>query len=592
MKARLSKLLASRAFVPVCALIAILLLLPVMRAGFMMDDYGQYAWVKGGPLGTTHGPWDMFRFQDEDRASFAKTLDLGYWPWWSSPDLKLAFFRPITSLTHALDHLLFRDSPMLMRLESTLIYALAIVMAGLAYRRILGASMLAGLALLLYAVDDAHIVTVSWIANRNAVLAAAFGFAAVYMHDRAVRDNDKRARIGAPILLALGLLSGEAAVGAVAYLFAHAVWLQEGKWTKRVGALAPYALVVVIWTALYKLGGYGAWGGEFYVDPGREPLRFAKLLAMRLPILLHGQFSFPPSDLWLLVPFEAHPIAFGIVLAGVILGALILVSGLRRTNQNGFFVTGMLLSLVPVCATFPGDRLLMFSGFGAFGLLADFMTASRETLPHARKMVVRVASGYLILLHLVLAPILCAGRGMTNVQMLHDPIERADKSFPPAAELAGKTAVMVVSADYLTPFYGLVTRPRRGEGDVIRLRMLSVAVQGKAMVTRTGAKTLDLTLSEGFFHESFSLVFRRADQLYNLGDKVKVDGMTATIKAYTSDRKRVATVEFEFEEPLDGGKYVWTMWNHGKVEKFDLPAVGESVEVPVTNFMDAMAPKG
>ena len=32
----------------------------------------------------------------------------------------------------------------------------------------------------------------------------------------------------------------------------------------------------------------------------------------------------------------------------------------------------MLVAVIPVCATFPLDRLLMFVGLGAFGLLVRF----------------------------------------------------------------------------------------------------------------------------------------------------------------------------------------------------------------------------
>ena len=37
-----------------------------------------------------------------------------------------------------------------------------------------------------------------------------------------------------------------------------------------------------------------------------------------------------------------------------------------------FFGCAMLLAVIPICATFSMDRLLMFVGIGAFGLLARF----------------------------------------------------------------------------------------------------------------------------------------------------------------------------------------------------------------------------
>jgi hypothetical protein len=590
MKGRLSRLLSSRAFVVVAVLLAIGLLLPALRVGFMMDDYAQPLWLRGGPnaTGGPRGIWDMFRFQDADRGSLRLSLDAGIWPWWTSPELRLAFLRPVTSLTHALDHALFPDRPGLMRLESLLMYGAAVAAVGAAYRRFLGATVAGGLALFMYALDDAHAVTVTWIANRNAVLAAAFGFAAIALHDRAVRAGDRRARWIAPLLLALGLLSGEAALGAVGYLAAHALWLHQDRWGARLRAMAPYVVVVSAWVVAYKLGGYGASGGEFYIDPGREPARFARALATRLPVLLHGQFGFPPSDLWLLVPFEKQLSVLPIVAAGVLAAAAALALGVRRTRENGFFVTGMLLALVPVCAAFPGDRLLMFSGFGAFALIGDLLTAPRELMPHARRVLVRIAAGGFALLHLAVAPLLFAGRGLTGGQILHEPIERAAASLPPSAEMAGKTLVIVSAPDVLTPMFGLLLRGRGGEPGPARIRQLSTAVDGRMLLRRTGERTVEVVMTKGFFHEPFAHIYRRVEPPLAIGDRFEVAGMVATVTALTPGRERAGIVEFAFDAPLDGGSFVWVAWKGTRIERIELPAIGEEIELEVTPYMKAM----
>src|SRR5262249_49365694 len=151
----------------------------------------------------------------------------------------------------------------------------------------------------------------------------------------------------------------------------------------------PYAAISLAWSIVYRAAGYGASSGEFYVDPGKEPLRFLGALATRLPLLLHGQFGFPPSDAWMLVPFERQRAALAIVILMVLLGATALAIGVQRTRLNAFYATGMLLALVPVCAAFPSDRLLTFAGLGAFGLIGDFLTAPREGLTRARRALVR-----------------------------------------------------------------------------------------------------------------------------------------------------------------------------------------------------------
>jgi hypothetical protein len=272
----------------------------------------------------------------------------------------------------------------------------------------------------------------------------------------------------------------------------------------------------------------------------------------------------------------------------VLLGSAVLVFGVRKTNENAFFATGMLFALVPVCATWPGDRLLIFGGFGAFGLIGDFLTAPREGLGQGRRIAVKAAAGFFILLHIVLAPVLYLGRTITLDAMLHDPIERANASYPPASELAGKTVIVANGPDVLIPLYGLLQRMQRGEPMPDHLRELSIATQGRVMLRRTGDRTVEMTLSKGFFHEPFSMVFRMESRPLSLGDKVHVEGMTATVKAYTSDRKHVGTVEFELDAPLDDPKFVWLVWRTTKLEKLDLPAVGEEIELPAIDYQKAL----
>ncbi len=590
MKERVARLLASRSFLWIAVFLAVGLLLPTLRIGFMMDDYAQPSWLRGeaARVGGPRGIWDLFRFQDGSPGALKQGLDEGYWPWWTNPEMRLAFFRPLTSLTHAFDYRFFPKSPALMRLESILMYGAAVLGAGLFYRRLLGATAAAGLALLMFSIDDAHAATVTWISNRNAVLAAALGFFALLLHDRGVRDADRRARIASPIVFGLAILAGEAALATLGYIVAHALWLQRESLQKKVLAVLPYAFLALVWSLAYKAAGYGAWGGEFYIDPGKEPFRFLRALVTRLPILLHGQVSFPPSDMWLLVPFEKHMALFPFVLAVVLLGAAVLGLGVRRTRENGFFATGMLLALVPVCATFPGDRLLLFAGLGAFGLVADFLTAPWVGLPLARRRVLQVAAVFFVLLHIVVAPIFFAGRAVQTGQFLHEPIERGKASLPSAAELENKTVVFVNAPDFLIPMYSLLAQFEETSQRPARFRQLAIAVRGDVKITRTGERTFDMTLSEGFFQEPFSMVFRKIEVPPQPGEVISVLGMKVTAKELVPSQKRVQTFEFAWDVPAESPEMVWLIWQGVKFERFTVPAVGQSVTLPAIDYQKAL----
>jgi hypothetical protein len=109
------------------------------------------------------------------------------------------------------------------------------------YRRLLAPSWLATFALCLYAIDDTHGATISWIANRNALIATLFGLLAILAHDRYRRDRPTRvyAALG-PCLLLIGMLAGKAALATCAYLFSYALFLDPEGRRAGMRSLLPY----------------------------------------------------------------------------------------------------------------------------------------------------------------------------------------------------------------------------------------------------------------------------------------------------------------------------------------------------------------
>ena len=124
-----------------------------------LDDYvlGLIARSRGGPLGLVRSPLDLFTFTTGNPASNHRLMDVGLMlPWWTDPELKIAFFRPVSSLTHWLDERLWPSSPVLMHLHSLAWFGVLLVAAAAAYRRLEGGARAVGLAFLLYAFDATH----------------------------------------------------------------------------------------------------------------------------------------------------------------------------------------------------------------------------------------------------------------------------------------------------------------------------------------------------------------------------------------------------------------------------------------------------
>src|SRR4051812_13806233 len=204
-------------------MLAVLLALPSLGAGWMLDDWLHRAVLLersrlGGLLGS---PSEMFRFFRGDPERTGRLMDVGLYPWWTYPALKAEFLQALTVLTHRLDYALWPDSPALMHAHSLLWLGAAVGLAAAFYRRMFGATRAAGVAALLFAVDDARGATVGFIANRNVLVAATFGVSALIAHDRRRRDGSRVAGVLAPLLLLAALFSKEEGVGTCAYLAAY-----------------------------------------------------------------------------------------------------------------------------------------------------------------------------------------------------------------------------------------------------------------------------------------------------------------------------------------------------------------------------------
>ena len=187
MRSALQRWLSSpRAPLGIVAL-ALLLAAPALTVGLAADAHFHRLILTGAPGLPWSGPWAMFTWADGVPAHARQLMDIGMIGWWADPAHKLAFARPLTAITHVLDYALWPASPVGMHLHSLAWFALGLWALARLYRRVQPASggpMLASLTLCLFAIDDAHGLTLAWIANRNALVVLAFGALALDAHVR------------------------------------------------------------------------------------------------------------------------------------------------------------------------------------------------------------------------------------------------------------------------------------------------------------------------------------------------------------------------------------------------------------------------
>jgi hypothetical protein len=597
--------LASHRLPVFLALLAALLTLPTLWQGWVADDLIHRQILLATDLPAALRGLFVFVDPGEGLQLMDLDVDLGTMPWWSLSGLHISFFRPLSALTHWLDYRLWPASSLWMHAQNVIWYAAICGLATRLYRRLMGFTWAAGLAALFFALDPLHLGAVAWLANRNVLLSLFFSLAALLFHDRWRRHAWPPGAWLAPISLALALLSAESAVATAGFLLAHALFLDQDTWRRRVRALLPYGLVLLVWGLVYQQLGYGAWGSGFYTDPLREPARYASAVLERGPILLLAQWLGLIPLPYNLLSAPAARVVWILALLFLASLALLLLPLIRRDPVASFLALGMLVAVVPTCAiNLLSGRLLPFVGFGAMGLLAQFVQgvadgAAWRPARRAWRAGARLLFVGLLGLHAFLPPLLApvTVRATTAIQTVIDRVT----DLGPLPEVEGKDVVVVNAPSPFHFIYYPSTRVLQGRPMPAHLRTLASGY-GAVEVSRLDDRTLSLRPAGGYLlppgtlsgdganpapplhtvymYQHLSLFFRSDAYPLTLGYRVELTGAIFDVIALTDDG-RPAEVRVRFTQPLEDPSYTWLQWSwkYGGYMPFLPPTVGETVRV-------------
>ena len=575
------RLFTSQWIAPLAVAISLLFTVCSIHNGLEFDDYYHRAVLSGSTRfgDQLRGPQAMFRFLPGDPEHAQASMDAGLLPWWTDPEIKAEFFQLIPTQTHILDYWLWPDEPRLMHVHSLLWFALLVFLAAGFYRRILGPTWMAGVATLLFAIEDGHAVPVAWICNRNILIAASFGFGCLICHDAWRRDNRHWAFPLAVLFWALCLCSKEAGIATCAYLFAYAVWIDESALGRRFLTLLPYGLVLVVWRVVRDSLGYGVAHLGYYVDPISDPGRFVMAMLERYPIFLFGQWG-GLSEISAIFDKLTGSLFWWMAVGYVTVVGLLCWPVLRRDRISRFFATGMLLAVIPICATFPMDRLLMFVGLGAFGLLVRFWntvlaTDGQEPRPAMWRIFARPTACLFVLLHVIAAPVLL----MVRAAAPFGPPELVDTLYLDVHfdEAIETQDLVVVSSPPISLglCHSLLNYEHDGAPVPRALRVLAPGI-GSVTVKRTDAQTLEVEPQDGYLRFGDRL-FRNEQHPFQTGETVTLDRMTATVLAIKDARP--SSVAFRFATPLEDSSLRWLWYQAGEFVPWVPPAVGEQVSL-------------
>jgi hypothetical protein len=580
--ASLRALLRSRRLPAAAAALSVVLALPALGVGWILDDYyHRTVLLQRSRFRDLLGPpSEMFRFFRGQPERTDRLIDVGLFPWWTDPGLKAEFLQALTVVTHRLDYALWPDSPTLMHAHSLLWLGAAVAATAFFYRRILGSTWVAGVAALVFAVDNARGATAGFLANRNALVAATFGVLALIFHDRWRRDGSRPARLLAPLLLLAALFSKEEGIGTCAYLAAYALFLDAGRSWRGSLALWPYAVAVVAWGVLRTSWGYGVRDVGLYVDPLTDAGRFLTAAATRLPILLLGQWSPIPAELAIVLrpPYATALWLFAMGFLGVL--GFAMAPLLRHDPQARFCAAGMLLAAIPVSAMIPMERLLTFVGVGAAGLVAQFwefvFASAGAALDSRWRVLVKAVAWFLVAVHAVIAPIALPVRA-GNPLGPRWVEQRLYVGTALGTDLEDRTVVIVNAPSPVHASYLILRRELRGQSVPRHTRVLAPAIPS-VTIHRLDERTLAIRPRGGYLRWFLDKVFRSERRRFAVGERVRLTGMTVTISSLTADGRPDEAI-FQFDVPLESACLVWLCFRGGGFEPFRPPAVGQAAEI-------------
>lgn len=590
---RLSSLLAHRRSIWLWAMAGILLNALCIGTPPFTDDFLQWAilthHLQPAPhAGTVFGLFDLV---DGSPALVQSLKASGRLLWCTSDSLHLAFWRPLSEMTHWLDYRLWPHSPALMRVHSLLWYGGLILLVGRLYRLLDDGQRPArsSLATLIFAASSLHFFVIMWISARNQLIAACFMVMTLMAYH--LWRTGKGTRYGwlAGLALSLGLLSAEAAIATMAYLLAYAVVLdQRERWRDRFIALLPFVLIVLAWRLGHVALGFGSTGSGSYVEPGMSA-RFAYAVAHRLPTLMLAELvgiGAGITQTMTLAAESAYAAAATAVI--VLLAGLMAYFRLWAKPQVRFYALGALLALVPVCAINPADRLLLNSEIGMSAVLAALfhqVAVNRHRYKGWPAFGVKSVVALLVMIHLVIFPLTTLVSPVVTDRTVSSSSISEPLSIPDEAARPNVHAILInPPAPFLLFYYPLV-RSYFGKANPASMQALANGGNQDLQLTVLDEHTIKVASSKSFVQPISRDVLT---QPFKVGDVTHMGEVLVTVTE-VSDKGEPLSVTFRFPTPLSDPQWQFYVWREPGYARLQLPEPGQSIQMPSLDLRKVVA---
>jgi hypothetical protein len=584
-------------------------------AGFFADDYAQLGMLDGN-YPVPRAPYDLFSFSDGSAAEAQKLMQSGFYPWWADPELRIAMLRPLASLMIWFDHRMFGNEAFFYHVHSAVWWFAMLGAVALLFRRLLPMPQ-ALVAFTLLVCDEAHGVALSWICNRCAVVSTTFSLIALLLYIRFRRAGGTRWLVAAIVAYSVAFGFGEYSICALGYLVAYEVFSGLGTIKARLRAFLPMLLPPLVFSGVRSLVGATVLNSGVYVDPVTEPLAFAGAVAVRLPVLMSDLVLALRADYWTFgapwtyvwfdrgwvprrwvhdpEPWRLVQLGVGVLACGLLV--LLARTTLQGENQRNtrWLALGSVLSVIPVCGSFPSSRLLLVPLVGFTPLLAAFIVAGFQQLranlrTRPRRSIALAMPALLAALYHVIIPIdaerTAVARTLGGTTGLRDAIlgMHVDEARLPRQDL-----ILLTALEGGTSMYLPLTRLLYGHAAPHSCLYLSY-VTAPYLLSRDApnAFTMRFNGTYAMLGTAGEHLLRSPKRPFRVHDTVVAGFMRVTILELFEGRPR--RIRFEFDRPLEDPSLLFMVPARDGYHRFELPAVGDARVVPPPTIPSAQAP--
>lgn len=561
---------------------------PGLGTPLFADDYLQRAMLDGTyPI--ARAPWNLYAFYGGAHELGALTAS-GTLPWWIPPELRLSLLRPLPSLLLWLEHRVLGLSLFSMHLHSVA-WLLAFLASFHALARRLLPTPVALLATALVGFDVALVSPVAWLCNRATLISATFAALGLWGYHVHRDTGSRRAGWLCSAGFALSFLGGEYAICALAFVLTHELVAMQGPLPARLRAASFAAVPAALYAAVHVLGGYGASGGSVYVSPLESPLGFLRGALVRVPSMLSTELLLLPGEAVYVALVERSPLLLWAVVPLAVV-ALLVAGALGKLpaplpRRFAGYALGVVLALLPLSGTVPGVRLLLVPSMGGSLVLAAAFWGALRPLGDAggRR---RVAAWLLALLclplallHLALSPLAARAQSKAHRDDTARLIRAALDSEIDDSKVAREELVLLNQpADLVAVNYTVRVRHEHGSPLPKSWRTLASALT-PLTVARVADDALELRSSDpstAFFNYDERRQ-ENPDEPFRVGQRFSVPGLDVEIvevRGWAPSR-----IRYRFSGSLDDPTRVFLRFEHGRLVRFPLPALGQEAPLPL-----------